>query len=311
VRIVFMGSPQFAVPSLEALVEARFDVRLVVTQPDRRAGRGQRLEGTAVKRSARAHQLPVVEFGAGDRERVTRAVLGELPDAVVVVAFGHILREPLLSGPPLGCVNVHASLLPRWRGVSPVHYAVMHGDAWSGVSIMRLDAGVDTGPLLAQEAVAVPPEETAGELADRLAGLGADLLVRTLRACSAGPLVAQPQGDAGAVYAPKLTRSLSPIRWDRPAPVVHNQIRGLQPWPGATTFLGSRLLKITGSQLHSYRTGGAAPGSVLAADERGLRIACGEGELLATVVQAPGRRPLPMAEFLRGCAVRPGDVLHS
>ncbi len=306
-----MGSPQFAVSSLEALVEARFDIRLVVTQPDRRSGRGQRLEETAVKITARAHQLPVCEFGPGERERITRAVLGELPDAVVVVAFGHILREPLLSGPPLGCLNVHASLLPRWRGVSPVHYAVMHGDAWSGVSIMRLDSGVDTGPVLAQEAVPVGPEENAGELTERLAGLGADLLVRTLRAAASGQLSPEPQGDAGAIYAPKLTRSLSPIRWDRPATTVHNQIRGLQPWPGATTFLGERLLKVTASQFFSYRTSGATPGTVLAVDERGLRVACGEGELLVTAMQAPGRRPLPIAEFLRGCVVRPGDVIHS
>jgi len=306
-----MGSPAFAVPSLEALLEARFDVRLVVTQPDRRSGRGQRLEATDVKRVARAQQLPLIEFGAGDRERVARAVLGELPDAVVVVAFGHILREPLLSGPPLGCLNVHASLLPRWRGVSPVHHAILHGDAWTGVTIMRLDHGVDTGPILSQEAVAIPPEETAGELTERLAGLGADLIVRALRACAAGPVPGEPQGDEGAVYAPKLTRSLSPLRWDRPVTVVANQVRGLQPWPGATTFLGDQLLKITAARPHSFRTAGSPPGTVLAVDPGGIRVACGEGELLVTVVQAPGRRPLEMAEFLRGHTIRPGEVLRS
>ncbi len=310
-RIVFMGSPAFAVPSLEALLEARFDVRLVVTQPDRRSGRGQRLEETDVKRVARAQQLPLLEFGAGDRERVTRAVLGELPDAVVVVAFGHILREPLLSGPPLGCLNVHASLLPRWRGVSPVHHAILHGDAWTGVTIMRLDHGVDTGPILSQEAVAIPPEETAGELTERLAGLGADLLVRTLRACAAGPLPGEPQGDAGTVYAPKLTRSLSPLRWDRPVTVVANQVRGLQPWPGATTCLGDQLLKVAAARPHSFRTAGSPPGTVLAVDATGIRVACGEGELLVTAVQAPGRRPLEVAEFLRGHVVRPGEVFRS
>ena len=310
-RIVFMGSPAFAVPSLEALLEARFDVRLVVTQPDRPSGRGQRLEETAVKQMARAHQLPLLDFGAGDRERVTRAVLGELPDAVVVVAFGHILREPLLSGPPLGCLNVHASLLPRWRGVSPINYAILHGDAWTGVTIMRLDHGVDTGPVLLQEAVPIGAEETAGDLADRLAGLGADLLVRALRAGAAGAALAEPQGDEGAVYAPKLTRSLSPLRWARPVTVVANQVRGLQPWPGATTFLGDQLLKITGARPASFRTGGAAPGTVLGIDAAGIRVACGEGELLVTDLQVPGRRPLEVAEFLRGHTVRPGEVLRS
>jgi len=311
VKVVFMGSPAFAVPSLEALLEARHDVRLVVTQPDRRAGRGRTLEETAVKGAARAHQLPLIEFGPGEGEAVTRAALAEAPDAVVVVAFGHILREPLLSAPPLGCLNVHASLLPRWRGVSPVHYAILHGDLWTGVTIMRMDAGIDTGPLLAQEAAPIDPEETGGELTDRLAGLGADLLVRTLRALGAGQVVPEEQGDRGAVYAPKLTRALSPIRWDRPVTTVHNQIRALQPWPGATTFLGEHQLKITSARPHSFRVAPAEPGTVLAASDAGVRVACGEGELLVTGVQAPGRRPLAVAEFLRGHQVRTGDVLRS
>ena len=310
-KIVFMGSPEFAVPSLEALREARWDVRLVVTQPDRPCGRGQRLEETAVKRAARAQQLPVLEFGPGDHAAVTEAVAQAEPDVVVVAAFGHILRRPLLSLPPLGCVNVHASLLPRWRGVSPIHYAILHGDAWTGVTIMRMDAGVDTGPTLAQEATPIHPEETAGELAERLAGLGADLLVRTLRAAAAGAAAATPQNDRGAVYAPKLTRSLSPVRWDRPVTVVHNQIRALQPWPGATAYLGERPLKITAARPFSLRTTGVPEGTVLAVDEQGLRVACDEGELLVTGVQAPGRRPLPVAEFLRGHPVQPGDLLRS
>ena len=180
-KIVFMGSPEFAVPALEALIEARFDVRLVVTQPDRRAGRGRKMLPTAAKEAAREHNLPVLDFGPGQRKAVSEAVLAEEPDAIVVVAFGHILREPLLSTPPLGCINVHASLLPRWRGVSPVQYSILHGDTWSGVTIMRMDAGVDTGPILAQRSLGINPEENAGELLERLAGQGADLLIHTLR----------------------------------------------------------------------------------------------------------------------------------
>ena len=164
-KIVFMGSPDFAVPSLEALVEARFDVRLVVTQPDRPAGRGRKMLPTAVKAVALEHGLPVMDFGKGDRRKVTEAVMAEKPDAVVVVAFGHILREPLLSGPPLGCINVHASLLPRWRGVSPVQYSIMHGDSWSGVTIMRMDEGVDTGPILAQRSLGIGPRGNRGRAA--------------------------------------------------------------------------------------------------------------------------------------------------
>ncbi|MBU0743466.1 methionyl-tRNA formyltransferase [bacterium] len=310
-RVVLMGSPDFAVPSLDALVEARFDLPLIVTQPDRRAGRGRNFEETALKKASRRHGLDVLDWGAGDNELVTARVLSLEPDAIVVVAFGHILRRPLLEGPRLGCLNLHASLLPRWRGVSPVHYAIMHGDQWTGVSVMQMEAGVDTGPVLAQRAVGIDPDETAGELMARLAGLGADLMVTTLRGLSSGSLEHQPQNETGAVYAPKLNRSLSPIRWERPVTVVHNQIRGLQPWPGATTFLGERLVKITSARPYAMGTLAAEPGTVVAADDDGLRVACGEGVLLVTSLQNPGRVPMATAEFLRGCPVEPGVRLCS
>ncbi|MFO7609692.1 MAG: methionyl-tRNA formyltransferase [Candidatus Krumholzibacteriia bacterium] len=310
-RIVFMGSPDFAVPSLDALVEARFDLRLVVTQPDRGAGRGRKLLPTAVKAAAQAHGLPVLDFGPGDRKRVTEAVLAEQPDAVVVVAFGHILREPLLSAPRFGCINVHASLLPRWRGVSPVQYAVMHGDSWTGVTIMRMDEGVDTGPVLAERSCAIGPEDTAGELVDRLAGQGADLLIHTLRHLANGQVEPQPQNDEGAVYAPKLTRSLSALRWDRHCVTVHNQIRALAPWPGTTTYLGEQLLKVTEARPCTMRATGREPGTVLASGGEGVVVACGEGAVLLTGLQVPGKKPLPVDAFLRGFAIVPGDVLRS
>ena len=310
-RIVFMGSPEFAVPTLDALVESRAEIPLVVTQPDRRAGRGRQLEATAVKDAARGHGLPVVEWGPGDAARVTQLVADAAPDAVVVAAFGHILRQPLLETPRLGCINLHGSLLPRWRGVAPVHYAILHGDAWSGISIMRMDAGVDTGPVLAQLAVAIDPEETAGDLLDRLAGLGADLMVRTLRGLEAGLAPQTPQNETGAVYAPKLNRSLSPLRWERSAVKVHNQVRGLQPWPGATTFLADHQIKITEARPWSFHTSGAEPGTVLAVVDEGLCVACGEGVLLVTGLQNPGKKPMTAAEFLRGCPIPAGTRLRS
>ncbi len=310
-NVVFMGSPDFAVPSLEALVEARVDVSLVVTQPDRRVGRGRKLGETAVKAAARDLGLPLLTWGRGESSRVTAAIGERRPDAVVVVAFGRILREPLLSLPPLGCINLHASLLPRWRGVAPAHYAILHGDTWTGVSIMRMDAGVDTGPVLAERAVPIDPEETSGELLDRLAGIGADLLLTTLRRLEAGQCVPRTQDEAGAVYAPKLSRSLSPLRWDRSVVAVHNQVRGLQPWPGATTYFGDRLLKVTASRPASLLTGGAAPGTVVAVTPEGLEVACGEGTLLVTGLQTPGRKPMTAGEFLRGCPIPVGTVLHS
>lgn len=311
VKIVLMGSPDFAVPSLEALVEARHEIPLVVTQPDRRAGRGRKLVETAVKCAARDLGLPWLDFRKSERKRVTEELIAIAPDVVVVAAFGHILREPMLNLPRFGCLNVHASLLPRWRGVSPVQYAVLHGDAWTGVSIMQMDAGVDTGPVLAQRSVGIAPDETAGELIDRLAGLGADLLVHTLRDIEAGQIEPKAQTDEGAVYAPKLTRSLSPVRWDRDVVTVHNQIRALQPYPGATSFMREQLLKITEARPYSLLNSGESPGCIVDVTPDGLCVACGSGVLLITRIQAPGRNSLPVPEFIRGFAVQNGQIFHS
>lgn len=310
-KIVFMGSPDFAVPSLEALVENRFEVSLVVTQPDRRAGRGRKMLPTAVKAVAQSHGLPVMDFGKGDRQKVSAAIEAEKPDAVVVVAFGHILREPLLSVPTYGCINVHASLLPRWRGVSPVQYAMLHGDSWTGVTIMNMDAGVDTGPVLAQRAIAIGPEETAGEVLENLSGQGADLLIHTLRKLVNDQVKPLDQTDEGAVYAPKLTKTLSAVRWDRDMVTVHNQIRALSPWPGTNTFLGEKILKVTEARPMSFLSPGHKPGTVISLCEEGVQVACGEGSLLLTGLQVPGKRPLPVDEFLRGFEIRVGDVFCS
>lgn len=306
-----MGSPDFAVPSLEALVEARFDVALVVTQPDRPAGRGRRMLPTAVKATAQEFGLPVIDFGKGEGKAVTEKVLACRPDAVVVAAFGHILRRPLLEGPRLGCINVHASLLPRWRGVSPIQYSILHGDTWSGVTIMQMDEGVDTGDILAQRAIPIGPEDTAGDLLDAIAGQGADLLIHTLRDLDNGRVVPQVQTEEQAVYAPKLTRTLSAIRWDRDVVTVHNQIRALVPWPGTTTYLGDQVLKVGRARPLTYNGSAAAPGTVLGAGPEGIRVACGEGVLLLTALQVPGRKPLEIDEFLRGFRIVAGDVLTS
>ena len=310
-KIVFMGSPDFAVPSLEALVEARFDVALVVTQPDRPAGRGRKMLPTAVKMVAREHNLPVIDFGKGQGPEVTERVLAEKPDAVVVAAFGHILRKPLLEGPPLGCINVHASLLPRWRGVSPVQFSILHGDTWSGVTIMQMDEGVDTGPILAQRAVPIGPEDTAGDLIDTLAGQGADLLIHTLRDLQNGLVTPEPQTGEEAVYAPKLTRTLSAVRWDRDVVTVHNQVRALYPWPGTTTYLGEKVLKVNAARPLSFNGSDARPGTVLGVCPDGVKVACGEGVLLLTGLQVPGRKLLPVDEFLRGFRITAGDVFTS
>jgi len=313
VNIVFMGSPQFAVPCLDVLVDAGHTVSLVISQPDRPAGRGRKLAPTAVKAAALERDLPVMtqDSGRAERERVTALVQDLNPDAVVVTAFGHILREPLLSLPRLGCINVHFSLLPRWRGVSPVQHAILHGDAWTGVTVMQMDAGVDTGPILAVGPTPVDGRETGGELFDRLGLLGADLLLQTLQDLEAGRVTPTPQSDLGAVYAPKLSKSLSPIRWDREAVTVHNQVRALDPFPGTTSYLGDKLLKIGKAEPAGLNDSGAAPGTVLDVSDQGVLVACGEGVVRLLQMQAPGRRMLPVADFLRGFPVQPGAVFTS
>ena len=312
-NLVFMGSPEYAVPSLEALLAAGHSIRLVVSQPDRPAGRGRRLAPTAVKAAAEEHGLPVItqDRGKAERLRVQERVAATRPDAIVVVAFGHILRAPLLELPELGCLNVHFSLLPRWRGVSPVQHAILHGDAWTGVSLMRMDAGIDTGPVLAAEPVPIGPSETGGELLERLGRLGGDLLGRMLPAVAGGTCQAVTQEDEGAVYAPMLTKSLAPVRWDRDAITVHNQIRALDPFPGTTSFLGDKLLKIGAAEPVGLPRGRAAAGTVLCVSDGGIEVACGSGRVRLLRLQSPGRRMLPVAEFLRGFAIQPGQAFTS
>jgi len=312
-KLVFMGSPEFSVPCLESLHRDGHELALVVSQPDRRAGRGRRLTPTAVKAAATALGIPVLtqDRGRAERERITAAVAELAPDAVVVVAFGHILRRRLLALPRLGCLNVHFSLLPRWRGVSPVQHAIMHGDLWTGVSLMRMDEGVDTGPVIAVEATPIGPRETGGELLERLGQTGAELLGRALPELDAGRLEPVPQQDLGAVYAPKLGKSLSPVRWDRDAITVHNQIRALDPFPGTTSFLDEQLLKIGRAEPLALHVAHAVPGTVLAVSDGGLEVACGAGIVRLLELQAPGRRMLPVAEFLRGCPVSVGQVFAS
>ena len=312
-NVVFMGSPEFAVPCLDAVLEGGHRVALVVSQPDRPAGRGRQLAPTAVRAAAEARGLPVVtqEEGAAARKQVTAAVLALRPDVIVVVAYGHILREPLLGGPPLGCVNVHFSLLPRWRGVSPVQHAILHGDQWTGVTLIRMDTGIDTGPVLAAAPTPIDPRETGGDLLDRLGEMGAALLPTTLDQLAAGRVTATAQGEAGAVYAPRLTKVLSPVRWDRDAVTVHNQIRALNPVPGTTSYLGDRPLKIWRAEPVCLHTAAAAPGTVLDVSDDGIEVACGEGRIRLLELQAPGRCLLPAAEFRRGFIIEPGQVFTS
>ncbi|HUZ78490.1 MAG TPA: methionyl-tRNA formyltransferase [Chloroflexota bacterium] len=291
--LIFAGTPEFAVPALEALVAAGHRPALVLTQPDRPAGRGQQPRPPAVKVAALAHQLPVAqpERLGGLRER-----LGALePHVVVVVAYAHKIPGWLLELPPWGCLNIHASLLPRYRGASPVAAALLHGDSVAGVSIMRLDAGWDTGPVLAQHALPVAAEDTAGTLTAKLAEAGAELLVNTLAGLVAETVIATPQDNALATYAPKLTKADGLLDWALPAEALVCRVRAFTPWPGAYAFWQGRQLKVLQASAASA-TAGTEPGRVLP----GARVGTADGVLRLERVQLEGRKPLSIADFLAG-----------
>jgi methionyl-tRNA formyltransferase len=304
-RVVFFGTPDFAVPTLDALLASTHQVVGVVTQPDRPRGRWQRTSPGPVK--SRALSAGVVVFqpdrlkdGAFvDAFAALRADLG------VVAAYGRILPESLISAPRLGMINVHASLLPRYRGAAPVHRAVIAGDAETGVTIMRIVKALDAGPMLAQAVRPIGPDETSADVERALATLGAELLVRTVDRLASGPMAETPQDETGATYAPRLTREDGAVDWHQPAAAIHNLIRGLHPWPHAYTHLEGRRYILLRSALEPNGVK-AAPGVVVAADGDRLIIAAGSGALRIIEIQAEGKRPLLAREFLMGHRIAAG-----
>ncbi len=302
-RLAFMGSPDFAVPALLALHAAGHAIAAVYCQPPRPAGRGQREQPCPVHRAARTLGLTVrtpARLRHATDEHVAFAALGL--DAAVVAAYGLILPPAMLAAPARGCLNIHASLLPRWRGAAPIHAAILAGDARTGISIMQMDAGLDTGPVLLAESVPIPPRATAAGLHDVLADLGARLILRALAERPA-PV---PQPAAGATYAPRLTREDGRIDWTQPAEALDRRVRAFLPWPGCFTTLGGQMLKVLAARAEPDAAGEAAPGTVL---DAGLLVACGQGALRLERVQLAGRAPLDAADFLRGHPVPAGASL--
>ncbi|MBU3031262.1 methionyl-tRNA formyltransferase [Paracoccus marinaquae] len=291
-RVVFMGTPEFSVPALRALVAAH-DVVAVYSQPPREAGRGQKPRPSAVQAAAEALGI-TVRTPLRLRDAVAQAEFVALgADVAVVVAYGLILPQPVLDAPRLGCLNIHASLLPRWRGAAPIHRAVMAGDAEIGVAIMQMEAGLDTGPVLAEARTTIGAEETTADLHDRLAGMGADLIVEVLAGL---PMTAVPQSGAGVSYAAKIDKAEARIDWTRPAVEIDRQIRGLSPFPGAWCEIGAERVKLLRSRLAN---GQGAPGEVLS----GFRIACGAGAVEITEAQRSGKKPMAARDLLRGWAL--------
>jgi len=313
-RIVFLGTPAFAVPSLEALVRSRHTVVGVVSQPDRPKGRGQQLQPTPTGMTAQAHGIPVLQPAKIRDEAFLQATRDLQPDLGVVVAFGRILPDALLAIPRLGMINVHASILPWYRGAAPIQRAVLAGDAETGVSIMRVVSELDAGPVFSIARTPIPPDATSGDMADALARIGADALIPIVDLLAEGHAVETPQNPDEATYAAKVTKEEGVIDWGVPAGRIHNLVRGLQPWPLASTTLNGRRLVLRKTELNltPVESRDAAmspsPGTVVATTGDGIVVACGFGTQLRIVdVQPEGRRSMSARDFLAGRNVRAGS----
>ncbi len=305
-RVVFMGTPDFAVPTLSEIIGQGHEVVAVYTRAPKPAGRGMDEQKTPVHRLADRFGIPVFTPRTLRDEQAQADFASLGADVAVVVAYGLILPKPVLDAPALGCLNLHGSLLPRWRGAAPIQRAIMAGDAETGVMVMRMDEGLDTGPVAMVERIAIGPDMTAQDLHDRMASLGADLMVRALAALDRGSLSFGPQADAGVTYAAKIDKAEARIDWSRPASEVHNKVRGLSPFPGAwfeaDLGKGPERVKVLRTTLAA---GTGAPGTLVDND---LTVACGEGAVRLVEVQRAGAKAMKAADFLNGAKVEPGAV---
>ena len=306
-RTVFMGTPDFALQTLQGLIGAGCNLVGVYTQPDRPKGRGKQLAAPPVKGLAQRNGIAVYQPARLRQPEVVAELQALAPDLIVVVAYGQILPKSVLDIPRYGCINVHASLLPKYRGAAPINKAIMDGETETGITTMYMDIGLDTGDMLVKKSLPIGPDETAGQLHDRLALLGRRTMEETLQLLCTGKLQREPQDDAQASYAPMMKKEDGHIDWQRSAREIHNQVRGLDPWPGAYTSLNGELLKLAAT---SWEKGeGSLPGCVVAADDRGVCIACGSGILLVRELQLAGRKRMGAGEFLRGRSLAVGMAL--
>lgn len=318
-RIVFAGTPEFAQTALAAIDAAGFSVELVLTQPDRPAGRGMKLQASPVKRYAQAHGMPVAQPPSlrrgGKYPEAAVAAIEQLralaPDVMVVAAYGLILPQEVLDLPRHGCLNIHGSLLPRWRGAAPIHRAIEAGDAETGITIMQMDAGLDTGAMILREAMPIAEDDTTATLHDRMATLGGKLIVDALRQLARdGRLSAEPQPDVGVTYAEKIAKHEAVLDWTRSAATLSRQVRAFDPFPGALGTVHDTPVKLWRASPVAGKPG-AAPGTVLEVSADAVVIACGDGALRVTQCQKPGGKRLAVREFLAGFTLAPGDVFAS
>jgi methionyl-tRNA formyltransferase len=322
-KLVFAGTPEFARAALQRLLAAGFEVPLVLTQPDRPAGRGMKLQASPVKQLALEHGLALAQPRSlrldgkypQDAARAREAIVAAQADAMVVAAYGLILPQWVLDqmrqhGRGLGCLNIHASLLPRWRGAAPIHRAVEAGDAQTGVTIMQMDAGLDTGDMLLRETLTIHDDDTTGSLHDRLASLGARLVVEALEMAACGGLHAEPQPADGVTYAHKIEKTEAALDWAAPATVLARRVRAFNPFPGAATALAGDAVKVWAAHAEAG-PGSGRPGTVLSVGEDGIRVQTVKGVLVLTAFQRAGGKRLPAADFLRGFELRAGQVLDA
>jgi methionyl-tRNA formyltransferase len=314
-RVIFAGTPEFARAALERLHAARFDVPLVLTQPDRPAGRGMKLQPSPVKQFAVDHGIAVAQPRglrldgkyAEDAAAAKSAIEAARADVMVVAAYGLILPKWVLDTPRLGCLNIHASLLPRWRGAAPIHRAVEAGDAETGITIMQMDEGLDTGDMLLVERLPIGPQDTTGTLHDRLAALGGRLIVEALEMAACGGLARTRQPAQGVTYAHKIDKAEAAIDWSQPADVIERRIRAFDPFPGAASMLGGEAIKLWRAKAVMHGRETVAPGTIVAVDGHGIGVACGEGRLDVTELQRAGGKRLDHSAFLRGFPLQPGQ----
>ncbi len=299
-RVIFLGTPAFAVPTLKALLAAGEEVIAVITQPDKPRGRGQKVSPSPVKELAQAYGLRVLQPVRLKDPEFIRTLRELAPELMVVTAYGRILTHEMLALPTVGFLNVHASLLPKYRGAAPINWALIRGEKETGVTIMWVTYEVDTGPIFLQKKVPILEEDNAGTLAVRLAEEGAALLVEALELLRQGKAVKKPQPEEGVTYAPPITPEMRRLDWSLPAPEVRGWIRGLDPSPGAYTILKGQRLKLFGARVRRDQGSAGAPGTVLALRPEGLEIACGQGSVTVKELQLAGHKRLPAAEFLRG-----------
>jgi methionyl-tRNA formyltransferase len=304
-RVVFMGSPEFAVPTLRALLGAE-EVVAVVTQPDKPAGRGRKVEAPPVKVVAEEAGVPVWQPKTLRGDEAVAELARLAPEVCVVVAYGKILPQAILDVPRLGCLNVHGSLLPAYRGAAPIQWALIRGERETGVTIMKLDAGMDTGPMLLWRRLAIRDEDTAATLSARLSAIGAELMLVALERLRGGALAESPQDHAAASLAPRLTKEHGRLDWTRAAAAVRNLTRGVDPWPGAWTLLDGEPLKLWSAR---EVEGAGDPGTVLGVDRDGLIVACGQGAVAFAEAQLPGRKRMTVAALVAGRPIPPGTRL--